>query len=205
MRRLASKIGRYLIPGQTRNRKNRSRPKTGRRLELEFLEDRCVPTGTATGVISGVAFVDSFGTGDFHSPDPTIPGVNLILTGTTSQKTPVTALATTDASGAFTFDNVLPGTYGLSGQGGSLFLGVPSVGGLSVTGGQTVTQNLSFRGFTPSVISMRLFLASTAPSDFPFAPAGSGTGLANFRPNNTPVVISAIAPITVGKNTSNPT
>jgi cyclophilin family peptidyl-prolyl cis-trans isomerase len=148
--------------------------------------------------------VDSIGTGVFHSPDVAIPGVTLTLTGKTSQGTSVSTTATTDGNGAFTFDNVLPGTYGVSGNGGSIILGAPNVGGLSVVGGQTVTQNIGFRGLIPGLISMRLFLASTTSSDLPFAAAGSGSGLANFRPNNTPLVISSIAPVSVAEN-SDPT
>jgi peptidyl-prolyl cis-trans isomerase A (cyclophilin A) len=149
--------------------------------------------------------VDSSGTGIFNSADATLPGVNLTLTGKTSQGSPVSTTTTTDTNGAFTFNNVLPGTYGVSGTGGSVILGSPSVSGLSVTGSQTVTQNLSFRGLTPGLISMRLFLASMTSADFPFAPGGSGTGLANFRPNNTPVVISHIADVSVAKSTMTPT
>lgn len=207
MSRLASKIGSFLRQLHTGDRKARSKPKFRRRLELEFLEDRCVPSATASGVISGVAFLDTSGAGAFNSTDPMLPGMNLTLTGTTSLGNPVTATATTDASGAFTFANVLPGTYGMSGTGGSVTIGGPSVGGLLVAEGQTLTQNLGFRGLLPGVITMRLFLASTTPSDLhlPSAPAGSGTGLANFRPNNKPVVVSPIADVSVDKNPSAPT
>lgn len=201
MRRLA-KIRSFFRNAQTGNHKTRSKPSLRRRLELEFLEDRCVPAATASGVISGHALVDSSGTGALSSTDITLPGTNLTLTGTTTQGNPVSATATTDANGAFAFNNVLPGTYGLSGTNGSVAVGALDVRGLTVTGGQTVTHNLSFRGLTAGVITMRMFLASTTQLNVPAAPAGSGSGVANFRPNNTPFVISPIAPLTVPRNSA---
>src|SRR5262249_17001292 len=197
MRRLASPIGSIM---KTKNRKAKSPYKDRRRLELEYLENRCVPSANASGVISGFAFADTNNNGVFNSGEPTLPGLTLTLTGNTSQGTPDGTTATTDATGAYNFANVLPGTYGISSIGGSTIVGSPSVSGLSVVGGQTVTRNLAFQGLAPGVISMRLLLASSTPADLPFAPGGSGTGLANFRPNNAPVVISSIADVSVGKN-----
>ncbi|HEV2948596.1 MAG TPA: peptidylprolyl isomerase [Gemmataceae bacterium] len=200
MRRLASAIGNLL--NQTKHRKTRTPIKARRRLQLEALEDRCVPSANASGVISGLAFADTNNNGIFNSGEATLPGISLTLTGKTSQGTPVSTTTTTDAAGAYNFANVLPGTYGISSTGGSTVLGSPSVSGLSVAGGQTVTRNLAFQGFAPGVISMRLFLASSTSADLPFAPAGSGTGLANFRPNNAPTVVTtASTAVTMGKNT----
>jgi len=202
MRRLASAIGNLL--NQTKHRKTRTPSKARRRLHLEALEDRFAPSANASGVISGLAFADMNSNGIFNSGEATLPGISLTLTGKTSQGAPVSTTTTTDAAGAFNFANVLPGTYGISSTGGSTVLGSPSVSGLSVAGGQTVTRNLAFQGFAPGVISMRLFLASSTSADLPFAPAGSGTGLANFRPNNAPTVVpTASTAVTLGKNSTN--
>src|SRR5216684_6720201 len=201
MRRLASAIGNLL--NQSKHRNAKTRCKVHRRLQLEALEDRCVPSANASGVISGLAFADTNSNGIFNSGEATLPGISLTLTGKTSQGTPVSTTTTTDAGGGFNFANVLPGTYGITSTGGSTVLGSPSVSGLSVAGGQTVTRNLAFQGFAPGVISMRLFLASSTSADLPFAPAGSGTGLANFRPNNAPTVVTtASTDVSLGKNLS---
>ncbi len=202
MRRLASRIGYFLRQRETTERGGRSKTRPPRRLELEFLEDRCVPSGNASGMLTGIAFVDSIGSGIFNSVEVTLPGIDLTLTGKTSQGSPVSATATTNANGSFTFDNVLPGTYALSSSGGSVILGNPSVGGLVVSGSQTVKQDLGFRGWSPEVINMRMFLSSSTSADLPFAPAGSGTGLANYRPNNAPTIKTPIADISVAQNSS---
>ncbi len=135
MSRFASRISRLFKGSSKLNR--RSKLCFRRRLEFETLEDRCVPS-TASGVISGVAFVDALGKGSFTSTDATLPGINLTLAGKTDfQQIPVSVTTTTDANGAYTFANVLPGTYGISGTGGSVILGANSVSGLVVSGGQT--------------------------------------------------------------------
>jgi peptidyl-prolyl cis-trans isomerase A (cyclophilin A) len=187
-------------------------------LELEILEDRSVPSGNASGVVSGFAFLDSNHNGVFNSSQITLPGMNINLTGTTSQGTPVSTTATTDASGAFSFINVLPGTYQLSAPAGSGFLaggtnfgntqgpeGADLITGISVAGGQTVQRNLGYSGLAPEVISMRLFLSSTTNADLPLGSAGAGSGTANYRPNNAPVVKTPIADVSVGKNSSQTT
>jgi len=200
MNRLASKISRFLRATERSDRRNRSKLSLRKRLEFEVLEDRCLPTATASGVISGVAYVDSFGSGSFNSLDATIPGLNLTLTGTTSKGTPVHTTITTTGNGAFSIGNVLPGTYGISGTGGSVIVGSPNVSGLTVTGGQTLTENVGFVGLVPGLINMRMFLSSVTSTNIPFSPAGSGTGIANFRPNNAPIVIRPIEDVSVGKN-----
>jgi cyclophilin family peptidyl-prolyl cis-trans isomerase len=209
MRRFVSQINQWL---KRRSKLARLNPRRGlqRRLELEALEDRWAPTANASGVISGLAFVDSSANGVFSSSEITLPGMNVTLTGTTSQGTAVNVTATTDANGDYSFNNVLPGTYQLRAAAGSGFLaGGPSWGntqgpegtdvitGLTVTGGQPVQKNLGFSGLAPDAISMRLFLSSSTTADVPFASAGGGTGLANFRPNSAPTVKTAIADVTV--------
>jgi cyclophilin family peptidyl-prolyl cis-trans isomerase len=209
MAKFGSQINQWL---KRRSKLPRLNPRRGlqRRLELEALEDRWAPTANASGVISGLAFIDSSANGVFSSSQITLPGMNVTLTGTTSQGTAVKVTATTDANGDYSFNNVLPGTYQLRAAAGSGFLaGGPSWGntqgpegtdvipGLTVTGGQPVQKNLGFSGLAPDAISMRLFLSSSTTADVPFAPAGGGTGLANFRPNSAPTVKTAIADVTV--------
>src|SRR5262249_51966943 len=79
-----------------------------RRLEVERLEDRCVPAGNATGDITGTAFVDANGNGLRDAQESSFPGAVLTLTGTTDQGTPVNAGATADDQGSFDFRNVPP-------------------------------------------------------------------------------------------------
>src|SRR5438477_2048243 len=198
MRWFASKMRRWfrsdsLFTSQT----SRRRPR--RRLELEILEDRSVPSGNAPGVVSGLAFIDSNSNGIFDSAEITVPGMNVSLTGTTSQGSPVSMTATTNAGGSYSFINVLPGTYQLSASAGSGFLaggasfgntqgpeGADIISGISVSAWQAVQRNLGFSGLAPGVISMRLFLSSRTNADLPFAPAGG-------RANSAPVVKTAIA------------
>jgi cyclophilin family peptidyl-prolyl cis-trans isomerase len=217
MRRFASKVRRWFRSDSWfTSQPSRRRPK--RRLELELLEDRSVPSGNASGVVSGFAFLDSNPNGVFNSAQITIPGMNVNLTGTTNQGSPVSTTATTDASGSFSFINVLPGTYQLRGPAGSGFLaggsrfgntqgpeGTDVISGISIAGGQTVRENLGFSGLAPSAISMRLFLSSTTNADLPFAPAGGGSGAANYRPNSAPVVKTPIADVSVSKNSAQTT
>jgi peptidyl-prolyl cis-trans isomerase A (cyclophilin A) len=187
-------------------------------LELEILEDRSVPSGNASGLVSGFAFLDSNPNGVFNSSEITLPGMNINLTGTTSQGSPVSTSATTGAGGAFTFINVLPGTYQLSAPAGSGFLagganfgntqgplGADVISGISVSAGQTVHKNLGYSGLAPSVISMRLFLSSSTNANLPLAPAGGGSGAANYRPNSAPIVKTQIADVSVGKNSTQTT
>jgi cyclophilin family peptidyl-prolyl cis-trans isomerase len=215
MRRFASKISRWFSPN---SQFTITRPRSGRRLELETLEDRSLPSATASGVISGLAFIDSDANGVFNSTEITLPGMSITLTGTTNQGNAVNVTASTDASGAYSFNNVLPGTYQLSAPAGSGFLaGGPSFGNtqgpegtdliseIAVAAAQTVQQNLGFSGLAPSLISMRLFLSSTTAADIPLAAAGSGSGTANYRPNNAPVVKTPIADVSLGMNSAQTT
>jgi cyclophilin family peptidyl-prolyl cis-trans isomerase len=207
MRRLSLKL-RNLFRRLDQSRT--SRGQTRRRLALEQLEDRLAPAN-ASGMLSGTAFIDANGNGGFDPGEVTLPGVPVTLTGTTTQATPVSATASTDGKGAFSFLNVLPGTYQLSaGPVPSLFsapgaqAGVVLVTGLQVAGGQTLTQNLAFLGLKPEFISQRQFLGSTTPADF--LPAGttpgSGTGQANSRPNSAPIVKTPIGDQSVDVNSA---
>src|SRR5262249_43279297 len=201
MRRFAAKL-----KGLFGSRSPRKMGRLSRRpLALEALEDRVVPAN-ASGVFSGTAFIDVNGTGQFGAGDFVLPAQQITLTGTTVQGTPISAVATSDANGSYTFLNVLPGTYQLS-AGFGAGSGVPSgpagvdvVSGLSIVGGDSLSQNFGFKGLTPAFITLKEFLSNSTPTQFLQSVAGSGSGLANFRPNNAPFVKTPIQAVSVGKN-----
>jgi cyclophilin family peptidyl-prolyl cis-trans isomerase len=185
---------------------------------LEALEDRFLPAASASGTITGFAFIDGNGSGVRNASDTALPGVPVTLTGSNSQSSAVNVTAVTDDTGAYTFANVLPGTYQLSAGpasgvlGGSpLFGGSPgdqgtdTIAGIVLGGGQTINQDVGFLGLSPDSISLREFLTTTTPSDFPFAQAGSGQAQAGPRPNNAPVVKTPLANVTVPVNTADKT
>ncbi len=72
------------------------------------------PTTLAVpGSISGVAYLDVNRNGVNDSGDTLLPNVQIALSGTDIQGSSVSRQATTDTNGAYTFSNVLPGTYQL--------------------------------------------------------------------------------------------
>lgn len=177
-------------------------------LELEILEDRSTPSANASGLVEGVAFIDAAAIGIYRSTDELLPGVSVTLTGTTSQGTAVNVSANTDSNGAYTFSNVLPGSYQVSAGAvdGLLGNGAPEATGpaFSVSGGQTVTLNIGYHGLGPPVVSVRQFLTNTSAVDFVFGDntPGDGQGLANYRPNSDPTISKAIADQSVQINSA---
>src|SRR5437870_1393647 len=91
-----------------------NRRQVGFRLQLEGLEERALMTATASGVISGVAFADANANGKRDPGELGFSGLAVTLTGNTNQGTPIKVTASTDGDGAFSFLNVLPGSYQLS-------------------------------------------------------------------------------------------
>ena len=75
---------------------------------VEAIERRELMTG-GVGFISGTAFLDQANTGLLNTTDPYLPGatIQLFSAGNT---TPI-ATTTTDANGAYLFNNLAPGTY----------------------------------------------------------------------------------------------
>src|SRR5487761_2089385 len=75
---------------------------------VEAIERRELMTG-GVGFISGTAFLDQANTGLLNATDPYLPGatIQLFSAGNT---TPI-ATTTTDANGAYLFNNLAPGTY----------------------------------------------------------------------------------------------
>ena len=207
----------YARSSKSSRKRRTARPGIRRRYRLwiEPLESRYAPAN-ASGILSGATFIDQNNNGIFDTGEKALPGIVMTLTGTTTQNQSVSASATTDANGSFTFINLLPGTYNVSAAGGPTLVngkasagsvtapaGTDAVSGIQVSGGQTINASFGFRGLVPSVISLRQFLADTTSADFPPpAPAGSGTGEGNVRANNAPTVSAAIADFTVGQNSA---
>ena len=108
------------------------------RLNVEQLEDRTLPSSTASAMIGGVVFLDPSHIGVLQSSSAPIPGDTVTLTGTTTLGASVTATTTSDAHGTFDFLNVLPGTYQMSAGSvpGFLASGISVGAPLSVVGGQ---------------------------------------------------------------------
>jgi cyclophilin family peptidyl-prolyl cis-trans isomerase len=171
---------------------------------LEALEDRFLPAVT-TGTITGLVFVDANANGVKDAGEVAVPGVAVNLTGTTSTGTAANASVSTDAAGAFTFQNILPGTYQVSASSQSDLVGAAGAGGaITLAGGQTVTRNFTFLGLAPTAISIRQFLTTTTSADFPDTAGTPGSGSTSVGPrsNSSPVVGTPISDVSVAANSS---
>jgi cyclophilin family peptidyl-prolyl cis-trans isomerase len=153
-----------------------TRPKPSSRRSrptVEILEDRTTPSISASGVLNGIVFSGGGNSG--------LAGVNVTLTGTTTTGSSVKVSEATDSTGAFNFNQLLPGTYALSSAPPSGFVaGNPSgVTGIALAAGQTVTIDLRVGGLSPSGISLAYFLASASGTPrftVPTPGAGSAAG-----------------------------
>jgi peptidyl-prolyl cis-trans isomerase A (cyclophilin A) len=162
-----------------------------KRLEVEALEDRCLLTANVAPMVSGLAFVDAAHTGTFQPGDAVLKGVTVALTGTSFLGSSISATTTTDANGAFKFSLVPNGTYQLSFPGSGFLTASAGIGSVSATSGITVVSgvvvsggqslvggHLAFRGIDPSLITARMFLASSTASAFPGTAPGIGSAAA---------------------------
>jgi cyclophilin family peptidyl-prolyl cis-trans isomerase len=123
----------------------------------------------------------------------------------TAVETGVTATMTTNASGGYTFNNVLPGTYKVTAGPVTGLINsttpTPSVSGIGLSGGQSLSNNLGFTGkLSPSAISMALFLTQTLTVGHAFGPLSTTPNNVNTRPDNAPAMSTAIANQTVNIN-----
>lgn len=69
--------------------------------------------GETTGSLSGLAYLDLNGNGIRDPNDPGLAGIEIALTGTDVTGASISRTTITDASGAYTFDGLLEGTYAL--------------------------------------------------------------------------------------------
>lgn len=125
------------------------------------------------GSISGFAYIDVNQNGVRDTGDTAIPNVVITLTGTDLQGAAVNRQATTDTTGAYTFNDVLPGTYQLVqtqpeglrdgqanvGTGATGTAGTNQITSITLTSGANA-QAFNFGELRPE-LSKRLFLAST--------------------------------------------
>ncbi|MFO0880048.1 MAG: peptidylprolyl isomerase [Gemmataceae bacterium] len=182
------------------------------RPQLMPLEDRTMPA-TASGSISGVAFIDRNSNGIREATETLIPGAVMTLTGTTTTGKAVSARVGTSSSGGYAFTNVLPGTYKVFAgavPGFSPFLvngvSLGPVGGnklvlnQALAGGQHLVARVSYTGLGNNFVSVNQLLSSSNSNSFPFNPPGAGTVQVNVRPNNRPTVSTAIGNVTVNQN-----
>ncbi len=212
--RMTDSLRRFLSRVRQR-RQNQAKRRTSTRLELLTLESRVTPTANASGTISGIAFIDPNNNGLRDPGENTMPGVTFVLRGQTTTGVNVVKTVQTGAGGGFRFQNVLPGTYQVFARpvagfvpfsaNGSLLAG--PIGGTklvlsrSLDGGQTLGVQAGFRMLTPTSVSLNLLLNSTPPSSVPATlKPGEGTSNVNFRPNNRPILKTALPNLTVSKN-----
>jgi uncharacterized repeat protein (TIGR01451 family) len=125
------------------------------------------------GSISGFVYLDVNQNGVRDTGDTPISGVLITLTGTETTGAPVSRTTTTDATGAYTFNNLLPGTYQLVqtqpaglrdgqvnvGTGATGTPGTNQITAIVLTSGANA-EAFNFGELRPA-LSKRLFLAST--------------------------------------------
>ena len=174
------------------------RPMRRSRLHVECLEERAQPA-TASGIFQGTAFIDANGNNSRDAGEALLPGVTVHLNGKTSQNVDVDVAAQTDANGKFTFQNVMPGTYTFRTDGVASLLGggVSAATSISIPAGQTVTQDVGFRGVAPGFVSLRQLLSTPINATFLFGTAGTGTAKAADRENNLPTLKNALGNVSV--------
>jgi cyclophilin family peptidyl-prolyl cis-trans isomerase len=154
------------------------------RPRLESLEDRVTPTATqvhilANGVISGFVYAGGGGSA--------MPGVVVTLTGETTTGRTVDVNSTTNSSGGYTFNSVLPGTYSvMRGSDPNGFTGgdVTLRSNIVIGEGQSNTgNNLNVGGLDASRVSLAYFVSGFNGVSPALPGAGAGTA-AGFSLNS---------------------
>jgi cyclophilin family peptidyl-prolyl cis-trans isomerase len=209
MRRLATLIWDTL---RRRDPKSGRRPPY-RRLDVEALELRAVPTASVAPALTGTAFVDHNGSGVFAAGDAPLAGVTVSLDGTSFLGTAIHASTSTRANGTFQFLNVPKGTYELSTTTGTGFLGstvrlgsvrgatgAGFVAGVPVAPGKNLVANVAVRGLAPGSISLIDFLSSTSANSVLGGHPGPGSAAATG-----PFVKRAIANTSLSSTTTTQT
>lgn len=123
----------------------------------------------------------------------------------TAAETGVTVTTSTNSTGSYTFENVLPGTYTITGGPVSQLVDSKSptatVSSINLSGGQTLTNNLAFTGkLSPSAVNLGLFLTETTTVGHAFGPVSTTPDLVNPIAVNSPTVSTAIANQSVNVN-----
>ncbi|MFO0865138.1 MAG: peptidylprolyl isomerase [Gemmataceae bacterium] len=180
------------------NRQPARRPTRRLSLRVECLEERAQPAN-ASGIFQGAAFIDTNGNNTRDAGEALLPGVTVTLQGTTNQNVAVNVSTQTDASGNFTFQNVMPGTYTFKTDPVASLLGggVSTPTSISIPAGQTATKDVGFRGVAPPFVSLRQLLSTPVAATYLFGTAGSGTAKAADRENNLPTLKNAISNVSV--------
>jgi peptidyl-prolyl cis-trans isomerase A (cyclophilin A) len=151
-----------------------ARPPVHSKPTLEILEARLTPTTyTATGVFSGS--VDSLGLA--------VAGATVGLTGTTTTGRQVSYSAVTNANGAFTFNQLLEGTYSLTPTAQGFVGGQGGLDDLSLGNGSTVSHlQLGFAGVAPQFVSLGAFETDSSSVFQPYTPpSGSGASASGYN------------------------
>src|ERR1043166_5417159 len=190
--RIARLIGMGPMPLWSYFRTRKPQPIRRTRLELEPLEDRCVPA--TPGSISGVTVLGANG-------NPDLPGVAITLNGTTDQGTSFNVSTNTDTAGAYAFAPVPTGTYTVTAGPVVSFLGGTGAAlsaTITVGDAQNVVQNFTFAGagLAPQFISMKMFTTETTPAAFPI---GGAPGAGVTPVDNAPFVSSPIGSVTAAQ------
>lgn len=180
-----------------------------RRLELETLEGRITPA-LASGALNGVAFIDANQNAVRDAGESAAAGITVKLTGTTSQGVAVSVSTETDANGAYTFQNLLPGAYQFATTNNFLIPngstsadgGDRLISNVVINGGETVALDAAFRGLDPRFVSLRALLTSADPEETPWGGPGEGSADVNYRANNTPSLRQALQDRQVAMNAS---
>jgi cyclophilin family peptidyl-prolyl cis-trans isomerase len=160
------------------------------------LENRLTPTASisASGFLSGQIFL---GSNNFTF---SLPGVTVDLTGTSTSGRAINVTTTTDANGAFSFAQVLPGTYQVSRLAPTGFVGggLSSISNVSVAQNQVIGGlNLTVAGLPQSEVSLAFFLGSfLATHQLPqlsLPTPGSGAGLGFTLDTANPLTNQALS------------
>ncbi len=163
----------------------------------EVLEPRALLTGTASGEISGVAFIDANNNTTKDTGELAVSGLTVTLTGNSTGGIAVNVSTTTRADGSYKIENVLAGTaYTLSTGAATGLSGSPvfSESNLAVAGDTTVTRNFAFtNGIKAEFLSIRQFLTETTLAEFPFSTAGTTNGKAAERENDLPTLTAGVS------------
>jgi peptidyl-prolyl cis-trans isomerase A (cyclophilin A) len=162
-----------------------------KRLVLEALEDRAVPTVTATGALSGMAFWDPNHTGTLTAQSQILANTTVNLTGKDTGGNAVNLSTTTDTNGVYSFLKLNPGTYqvGIANGQSVSGSGAGTVSNVTVNADAATTENIGSPSLSAQGLSLRMFLASSTAAQMPIQAI-----------NRTPTVLAPIVVSTDGTN-----